>query len=230
MKIPDWPLQERPREKLLSKGANQLSDAELLAVLFGNGIRGKTAVDLARELIKEFDGLRGVLSADFEAFRKIRGLGITKYCQCQAAIELSRRHLRARLNKGNAITHSTQLKHFLIANLRHHTEEVFACLFLDNKHQTIAFEKLFYGSISQTDVHPRVLIQRCLHHNAAAAVIAHNHPSGVAEPSAADKILTNNLRSALNIVEVRLLDHMVIGDKEVISFAERGLLAPRATI
>lgn len=230
MTIHHWPTQERPREKLLNHGPHTLSDAELLAILWGHGIKGKSAVDLARDLLKQHHNLRGILSASYTEFSRTPGLGVSKYCQCQAAIELNKRYLDESIKRGNAIQQPDQIKNFLKANLRHYSQEVFACLFLDNRHRSLGFEKLFYGGINSTSVHLRILIQRCLHYNAAAVILAHNHPSGIAEPSQSDCELTERLQIALEMIEVRLLDHMIVGDQEVTAFAERGLLAPRASI
>ena len=225
MTIQHWPTTERPREKLLEHGASQLSDAELLAILFGNGIQGKSAVDLARDVLNRFQGLRGLLNARFNEFCQVPGLGLAKYCQCQAAIELSRRQLAETLKRGQPFNHPEQIKLFLKAVMRDHRQEVFASLFLDNRHQLIAFEKLFYGTIHMTNVHPRILVERSLHHNAAAVILAHNHPSGRAEPSSADRTMTMLIKKALALIDVRLLDHCIVGDQQVISLAERGWLA-----
>lgn len=230
MTILEWPSQERPREKLLQHGVPALSDAELLAVLFGSGTKGKSAVDLSRDLLKQCGGLRGAFAASYSHFTQISGLGISKYCQCQAALELSRRHLKESLKREDSMTQVQQVKSFLTATLRGYPHEVFACLFLDNRNRLICCEKLFYGSINTTSVHPRILIQRCLLNNAAAVILAHNHPSGVADPSQADCDITKMLFSALEMIDVRLLDHMIIGDTTVSSLAEQGLLAPFAAI
>jgi len=230
MTILEWPIQERPREKLLQHGTQSLSDAELLAVLWGSGTQGKSAVDLARDLLKQYNGLRSLFAATYADFSQIRGLGFSKYCQCQAALELSYRHLKESLERQGTMRQVNDVKRFLIAALRGHSQEVFACLFLDNRNRLIRFEKLFYGSINTTSVHPRIVIERCLLNKAAAVILAHNHPSGVPEPSQADCEITKILAKALQMIDVRLLDHMVIGDTEVCSLAERGLLAPHATI
>ncbi len=225
MTITEWPINERPREKLLDRGVYQLSDAELLAILFGNGTKGKSAVDLARDLLNQFESLRGIFAASFKDFSLIPGLGLSKYCQCQAALELSRRQLEEPLKRTKEFAAPDQVKDFIRAKLRDHTHEVFACLFLDNRHRMITFEQLFYGTINSTSVHPRILVQRSLHHNAAAVIVAHNHPSGIAKPSQADCDITQTLMSALQMIDVRLLDHIVVGDQQVASFAEHGLLA-----
>ncbi len=222
MPITDWPAAERPREKLLHRGAAALSDAELLAIFLRTGIPGRTAVDLAREILAHFGGLRGLLGADRRRFCARPGLGEAKYAQLQAALELARRHLDATLNRGDALTDPATTRRYLAARLRDHPHEVFACLFLDNRHRVIAFEELFRGTIDGASVHPREVVRRALHHNAAALILAHNHPSGVAEPSEADRRITRRLQDALALVDVRVLDHVVVGDGECVAFAERG--------
>ncbi|UCE89802.1 MAG: DNA repair protein RadC [Pseudomonadota bacterium] len=224
MAITDWPAAERPREKLLDKGATSLSDAELLAIFLRTGTRGRTAVDVAREALTEFGGLRALLGAPHGQFCAHRGLGTAKYAQLQAALEMARRHLAESLARGEALTDPGATRAFLTAQLRDHTYEVFACVFLDNRHQVIRFEQLFRGTINGTSVYPREVVARALQLNAAAVIFAHNHPSGVAEPSQADRQLTERLKSALGLVDIRVLDHFVIGDGEALSFAERGLL------
>ncbi|RMD71935.1 MAG: JAB domain-containing protein [Gammaproteobacteria bacterium] len=223
MPIKDWPKEERPREKLLERGAGALSDAELLAVLLRTGVKGKTAVDLARDFLADFGGLRGLLEADLKALQG-KGLGKAKYAQLQAALELSRRHLLETLKRGDALTSPELTKSYLKARLRDYPHEVFACLFLDNRHRIIAFEELFRGTIDGASVHPREVVKRVLAHNAAAVIFAHNHPSGVAEPSGADRSITLRLKEALALIDVRVLDHVIIGDREATSLAERGWL------
>ena len=222
--IRDWPAGERPREKLLARGSSTLSDAELLAIFLRTGVAGKTAVDLARELLQDFGGLRTLLDADREAFCARHGLGIAKYAQLQAVLEMSRRHLLEQLQRDDALESPETTRHYLSSRLRHYRHEVFACLFLDNRHRVIAFEELFRGTIDGASVHPREVVVRALHHNAAALILAHNHPSGVAEPSRADISLTRRLTDALALVDIRILDHLVIGDGPGVSLAERGLL------
>ena len=224
MAITDWPAAERPREKLLRRGAAALSDAELLAIFLRTGTRGRTAVDLARDLLRQFGGLRPLLEAGHSEFCAGQGLGDAKYVLLQASLEMSRRHLAAELQRGAALSCPADTRNYLSACLRHRANEVFACLFLDNRHRVIAFEELFEGTINGASVHAREVIRRTLHHNAAALIVAHNHPSGVAEPSQADIQLTRRLAQALQLVDVRLLDHFVVGDGEVLSLAERGML------
>ncbi|AGA32102.1 DNA repair protein RadC [Thioalkalivibrio nitratireducens DSM 14787] len=223
MAITDWPEDDRPREKLLRRGPAALSDAELLAIFLRTGVAGKSAVDLARELLTHFGGLRALLQSDQMAFCHARGLGDAKYAQLQAVLEMGRRHLAESLQRGDAITSPTATRAFLSARLRDYPFEVFACLFLDNRHRVVAFEELFRGTIDGASVHPREVVRRVLHHNAAAVILAHNHPSGVAEPSRADEAITRRLREALGLVDVRVLDHVIVAD-EIVSFAERGLL------
>lgn len=224
MAITDWPAEERPREKLLARGPGALSDAELLAIFLRTGRRGLTAVDLARGLLGRFGGLRGLLEAAQPAFCAEEGLGPAKYAQLQAVLEMGRRHLWERLQRGEALGSPDDTRRYLTARLRHHGQEVFAALFLDNRHRVIAFEELFRGTIDAASVYPREVVRRALAHNAAALIVAHNHPSGVAEPSRADESLTRRLRDACALLDIRLLDHFVIGDGEAVSFAERGLL------
>ena len=224
MPISDWPEQERPREKLLAKGAASLSDAELLAIFLRTGRQGKTAIDLSRDLLTEFDGLRGMIEADFSTFCQTRGLGLAKYSQIQAAIELGKRYLEENLGKKDVLSSPTDTKNFLLAQLRAYPHEVFACLFLDNRHQIISFDEMFSGTIDGASVYPREVVKRALARNAAAVIFAHNHPSGIAEPSLADKNITRRLQEALKLVDIRVLDHFIIGDNTVVSFAELGLL------
>ena len=223
MAITDWAIEDRPREKLLNKGAEALTDAELLAIFLRTGIKGKTAVDLARDLLAESGGLAPLLSADEKSFCQGKGLGQAKYVQMQAVVEMSRRFLQEKMKRGDAMSNVSDVKNYLKSRLQNYPFEVFACLFLDNKHSVIEYEELFRGTIDAASVHPREVVRRVLHHNAAAIVLAHNHPSGVAEPSQSDNLITQKLKDALQLIDVRLLDHFVIGD-EVVSFAERGLL------
>ena len=224
MPINDWPRAERPREKLLAKGPAALSDAELLAIFLRTGINGKTAVDLARDLLVDFGDLRLLIEADVQAFCKTRGLGPTKHVQIQAAIELGKRYLEVGLQHHDVLTNPKATRDYLLAQLRAYPHEIFACLFLNNRHHVISFDKMFNGTIDGASVYPREVVKRALGHNAAAIIFAHNHPSGVAEPSTADITLTRRLKTALELVDIRVLDHFVIGNNAVVSFAERGLL------
>ncbi|KPK41001.1 MAG: hypothetical protein AMJ69_00325 [Gammaproteobacteria bacterium SG8_47] len=224
MTIRHWPAEERPRERLLALGPQSLSDAELLAVFLRTGIRGKTAVDLARELLTQFGGLRGLLQAPRAELCRHPGLGSAKYAQLQAAAEFGRRHAAGNLVRGESLSSPDQAQRFLSARLGAYPYEVFAGLFLDARHRVLAWEELFRGSIDGASVHPREVVRRALHYNAAALILAHNHPSGVAEPSQADRAVTQRLQQALALVDVRVLDHIVVGHGQTVSFAARGLL------
>ena len=224
MPITDWPQAERPREKLLARGAKALSDAELLAIFLRTGTQGKTAVDLGRDLISRYQGLRELLELDLNELSRHAGIGTTKYAQLQAALELGRRYLEAGLRRDTALTSPGDTRNYLKARLRAYPHEVFACLFLDNRHRVICYEELFNGTIDGASVHPREVVRRAIFHNAAALIFAHNHPSGVAEPSQSDRLITRRLKDALGLIDVRVLDHIVVGDAEVVSFAERGIL------
>ncbi len=224
MAIRDWPAAERPREKLLNRGPAALSDAELLAIFLRTGCAGKSAVDLARELLTEYGGLRPLLEADRNSFCAGTGLGTAKFSQLQAVLEMARRHLAEALIRGKAFTCPDLVSHYLCSQLRHRQQEVFAVLFLDNQHRLISYEELFRGTIDSASVYPREVVKKALAHNAAALILGHNHPSGVAEPSSADRRITSRLQKALELVEVRVLDHLVVGDGEAVSFAERGWL------
>ncbi len=224
MAITDWPITERPREKLLKQGPAALSDAELLAIFLRTGAPGISAVDLARELLKDFGGLRSLLNAGEKQFCAGRGLGQVKFIQLQAVVEMSRRHLHEQLQKGDVLTSAQLTRQYLACCLRDQPQEQFGCLFLDSQHRVIQFEVLFSGTIDAAPVYPREVVRRCLTHNAAAVIFAHNHPSGVAEPSQADKRLTRQLVDALSLLDIRVLDHIIIGDGEEVSFAEHGLI------
>lgn len=224
MAIKDWPADERPREKLLQRGAQALSDAELLAIFLRTGVTGLSAVGLARNLLTTFGSLRALLESNQQQFCQQHGLGPAKYAQLQAVIEMSNRHLESSLSRGQLLDDALVTKHYLQQKLRHYSHEVFACLFLDNKHRLIAFEELFRGTIDGASVYPREVVKQALAHNARAVIFSHNHPSGIAEPSQADKNITQRLKSALALVDIRVLDHIIIGDGETLSFAEKGLL------
>jgi DNA repair protein RadC len=224
LSIRDWPEGERPREKLLQRGPQALSDAELLAIFLRTGVAGKSAVDLARELVARFGGLRGLLRADQARFCEARGLGQAKYVQLQAVLEIARRHLGEALAEPQGLRDPGQAKAFLRARLRDLDHEAFAALFLDTQHRVLAFEVLARGTLNSASVYPREVVKSALRHNAGALIFAHNHPSGVAEPSPADRSLTTRLKDALGLVDIRVLDHFVIGEGEPVSFAERGWL------
>ncbi|AMB77640.1 MULTISPECIES: RadC family protein [Pseudomonas] len=222
MSIRDWPAAERPREKLLEHGASSLSDAELLAIFLRTGVSGKSAVDLARHLLAEFGSLRALLEADLAGFCRQLGLGPAKFSQLQAVLEMSRRHLAERLRRDSALESPQAVRDYLKSLLRHELHEVFGCLFMDSKHRMLSFEVLFRGSIDSASVYPRQVVKRALAHNAAAVIFCHNHPSGVTEPSQADRTLTKRLSDALDLIEVRVLDHFIVGDGEPLSMVEHG--------
>lgn len=224
MPITDWPEDERPREKLLARGAAALSDAELLAIFLRTGVPGKSAVDMARDLLNHFGTLRGLLKASQTEFCAEKGLGQAKYAQLQAVLEMARRHLAEELPERDALNDPRAARDYLKSRLRDLPHEVFAILFLDTRHRVIAFEELARGSLDGAAVYPREVLKAVLKHNAAAVILAHNHPSGVSEPSAADRTLTTQLKAVLGAVDVRVLDHLVIGEGAPASFAERGWL------
>lgn len=224
MNIRDWPAEERPREKLLAKGPSALSDAELLAVFFGTGQRGLNAIDLGRQLLARHDGLRGLLRLSCNELVQEPGLGLARASRLCAALELATRHLAQRMEEPDALTNPRLAGQYFRARLRDRQREVFACLFLDTRNRPIAIEELFQGTVDRSEVHPREVVKRALAHNAAAVMFAHNHPSGVSEPSSADRHITDLLRRALELVDIRTLDHLVIGDGEPVSFAARGWL------
>jgi DNA repair protein RadC len=223
--ISAWPPGERPRERLLDRGAQALSDAELLALVLGTGCQGANALDVARQLLQHFGGsLRRLLSADAPTLLGLRGLGPARYATLMSALELSRRHYREALRAGPALNAPANTRQFLTAQLRDRPYEVFCCLHLDNRHRLIHFEEVFRGTIDGASVHPREVVRQALQYNAAALIFAHNHPSGVAEASQADELITRRLRDALALVDIRVLDHLIVGDNSCLSFAERGLL------
>ncbi|MBU2570015.1 MAG: DNA repair protein RadC [Gammaproteobacteria bacterium] len=224
MAIKDWPADERPREKLLQKGSNALTDAELLAIFLRTGTPGKSAVDLARELLNDFGSLKALLDADLQRFCQSVGLGPAKYAQMQAVLEMARRHFCEILQRGDALTSPDITRAYLSAQLRGYSYEVFACLFLDNQHRVLRLEELFRGTIDSASVYPREVAKAALQHNAAAVIFAHNHPSGISEPSQADRHITDKLKQALALFDIRVLDHFIIGDGLPYSFAEHGLL------
>lgn len=224
MSIRDWPESERPREKLLQVGASALSEAELLAILLRTGIRGQSALDVARDLLVEFGSLRSLLTAEREKVCRARGLGMARYASLQAALELTRRHYQQLMMTGSALANPRATREFLRSRLRDLPHEVFCCVYLDSRHRVIAFEELFRGTIDGASVHPREVVKQALARNAAAVILVHNHPSGLAEPSQADELITRRLKEALALVDIRVLDHVVVGDGVCESFAERGLL------
>ena len=224
MAITDWPAGERPREKLLGRGADALSDAELLAIFLRTGIPGKSAVDLARDLLTHCGSLSALCSASARELCERPGIGQAKYAQLQAVMEMARRALREKLAAGNALNSPSAVRDYLRMKLQALPHEVFVVLFLDAQNRVIGSEELFRGTLTQTSVYPREVVKRALHHNAGAVIFAHNHPSGVAEPSHADETLTQALKQSLALVDVRVLDHFIVAGSGVLSFAERGLL------
>lgn len=224
MSIKDWPADERPREKLLQRGVTALTDAELLAIFLRTGTPGKSAVDMARDLLSEYGSLQALLGADQQRFCQSNGLGDAKYAQLQAVLEMARRHFAEILQRGNALTSPDITRAYLSAQLRGYSYEVFACLFLDNQHRVIVWEELFRGTIDGASVYPREVAKKALFHHAAAVIFAHNHPSGINEPSQADRQITDKLKQALGLFDIRVLDHFIVGDGDPFSFAEHGLL------
>lgn len=226
MRITDWPAAERPREKLLARGAKALSDAELLAIFLRTGVTGVSAVDLARQLLADYGSLGALLAADQTRFCAGRGLGPAKYVQLQAVAEMAQRALAERLHapESDYLSDPTATRDYLRLQLGRQPHELFAAVFLDTRHRVIAYEELFRGTLDGAAVYPREVVKAALAHNAAAVIFAHNHPSGVAEPSRADRDITRRLVDALASVDIRTLDHLVIGHDTAVSFAERGLL------
>lgn len=221
--LKNWPSAERPREKLLSLGSASLSDAELLAIFLRTGVKGCNVVDLSRNLLATFGSLANIFRATQREFCHHHGLGSAKYVQLQACLEMSKRYLAEQLlQQGEAITSSQATRNYLISELRNESREVFAVLFLDNQHQVLKFERLFFGTLNAAAVYPRIVVEKALTHHAAAVILAHNHPSGVAEASIADKQITQKLEQALQLIEVKVLDHMIIAGHQCYSFAEHG--------
>lgn len=224
MSIRDWPAAERPREKLLERGASSLSDAELLAIFLRTGVSGRSAVDLARHLLHQFGSLRALLEANLTAFSSELGLGPAKFAQLQAVMEMARRNMGEDLKRDSVLENPTQVRRYLKALLRHEQHEVFGCLFLDSKNRVQTFEVLFHGTINTAHVHARQVVKRALAHNSAGLILCHNHPSGVKDASEADIDLTRHLKQALALVDVVVLDHLIIGDGDPLSMVEYGLM------
>lgn len=224
MPITHWPHGEQPREKILIHGAKYLSDTELIAIFLRTGIRGKSAVDIARELLCEYGSLKKLFNAEPQQLLQKRGLGKAKYAMLKAVIELGRRYLEEDITLGEPLNSSTLTKRFFINRLSDYQREVFACLFLDIQHRMICFEELFYGTLNEANIYPREVVKRALKHNAAKIIFAHNHPSGIATPSEADIDVTQVLKRALAVVEVKVIDHIIIGSQACFSFAEAGLI------
>lgn len=224
MAITDWPADERPREKLMQKGVEALSDAELLAIFLRVGVVGKSAVDLARDLLTTFGSLNGIFSANASQIEAVHGMGLSKYCQLQAIFEMSRRALAEEMKQKDVLSSPKQVRDYLSLKLGKEPREIFMVLFLDTQNRVQAQESLFEGTLTQASVYPREIVKRALHHNAASVIFAHNHPSGIVEPSRADETLTKALKSALDLVDIQVLDHFIVAGNETMSFAERGLL------
>lgn len=219
MAISDWPHQERPREILLKRGAETLSDAELLAVFFRNGYKGKTAIDLARDSLKQFGDLRQFLGLTQSQLQQIKGIGAAKIALLQAALELGKRYLKIQLEQQDILNNPEASLDYLKAKLSGKRHEVFACLFLNTQYHLIAYEELFQGTLNQTAVYPRVILEAALKHHAAAVIISHNHPSGQVEPSLADKYITLDIQKALELVDIKLIDHIIIGGGRNLSYS-----------
>ena len=224
MAITDWPAAERPREKLIELGAEALSDAELLAIFLRVGVTGKSAVDLARDLLTQFASLNGIFAATEYELIQVHGIGPSKYVQLQAIFEMSRRALNEQLQQRDVFKSPQQVRDYLVLKLGSLTKEVFLVLFLDTQNHLVATEEMFAGTLTQTSVYPREVVKRALHHNAASVIFAHNHPSGIAQQSQADELLTKQLKQALALVDVRVLDHFIVAGNNTLSFSERGLI------
>jgi len=222
--LKDWPVDEKPREKLLNNGAGSLSDAELLAIFLRTGVKGCHVVDLARQLLSDFGSISAIFSASSTEFCQRHGLGLAKYVQLQACLEMAKRYLGEEIRKGESLTSSQASKNYLVSELRGESREVFSVLFLDNQHQVLAFERLFQGTLNAAAVYPRIVVEYVIKHGASAVILAHNHPSGVAEASIADKQITQLLTQALTLIDVRVLDHMIVAGHQCYSFSEHGLL------
>jgi|TARA_B110000444_G_scaffold77798_1_gene73561 DNA repair protein RadC len=222
MAIHQWPEHQRPREKLLAKGSKALSDQELLAIFLRTGVSGMSAIDLAAKLITEFGGLGALLNANQARFCSIKGLGLAKYCQLRATLELTERYLGEQLNNNDIFTSPKQVEDYLSVQMRDYQREVFSVLLLDSRHQLLGYHELFHGTIDTTSVHPREVVKLALEKNAAAVIVAHNHPSGMAEPSDADIDITQRLKTALALIDIRLLDHFIIGKGDITSLANEG--------
>jgi DNA repair protein RadC len=222
--IKDWPEGERPRERLAAQGAQALSDAELIAVILGTGTAGRSALDLGREALARFGGLSGLLASGPDQLGRVDGLGPAKSAQLQAVLELARRSLREQMRQSPALSSPDNVRDYLRMTLAHREHEVFIALFLDAQNRLLAADELFRGTLAQTSVYPREVVKRALAINAGAVIFAHNHPSGIAEPSRSDELLTASLKQALALVDVRVLDHLIVAGNSTVSFAERGLL------
>ena len=224
MSLATWPKSERPREKLLNHGAERLSDAELLAIFIHTGIKGKSALEIARNLLAKYGSIPELLKQNRDSLCAEPGLGAAKVASLEAAQELAQRQMLSIARNTDALDSSSATRRYLLAKFQHLDHEVFSCVYLNNQHHVVKIESLFRGTIDGAAVYPREVVKRCLHHNAAAVIFAHNHPSGIAEPSQSDLAITGRLKKALETVDIRVLDHFVIGAGSVVSFAERGLI------
>jgi DNA repair protein RadC len=224
MAITDWPVAERPREKLIELGAQALSDAELLAIFLRVGVVGKSAVDLARDLLTQFGSLNGIFAATEHALSQVHGIGSSKYVQLQAIFEMSRRALNEQLQQGDVLASPQAVREYLVLKLGAYTKEVFLVLFLDTQNRLLATEEMFSGSLTETSVYPREIVKRVLHHNAGAVIFAHNHPTGNVKQSQADELLTKQLQQALALIDVKVLDHFIVAGNQTLSFSQKGLL------
>ncbi len=224
MGIRDWPASERPREKLIEQGAEALSDAELLAIFLRVGVTGKSAVDLARDLLNKFGSLNAIFAANEKAISQVHGMGSSKYAQLQAIFEMSQRALNEQMQEQDVLNSPQQVRDYLVLKLGSQLKEVFLVLFLDTQNRLIASEEMFSGSLKETSIYPREVVKRALHYNAAAVIFAHNHPSGIAQQSSADEMITQELKKALALVDMRVLDHFIVAGNTTLSFSERGLL------
>jgi DNA repair protein RadC len=224
MGIRDWPASERPREKLIELGAEALSDAELLAIFLRVGVVGKSAVDLARDLLNQFGSLNGIFAATENELSQVHGIGTSKYVQLQAIFEMSRRALNEQLQSHDVLASPQAVRDYLVLKLGSLTKEVFLVLFLDTQNRLVATEEMFSGSLKETSVYPREVVKRALHHNAASVIFAHNHPTGIAQQSQADELLTKQLKQSLDLVDVRVLDHFIVAGNNTLSFSQKGLI------
>lgn len=224
MPITHWPEADRPREKLIQRGEKALTDAELIAIFLKTGVKGKSALDLGKQLLQEYGSLKKLFAAPLADLLKHEGIGITKYATLKAALEIGRRYHSEPVQIGSVLKNSTMTRNFLSDRLREHKNEVFACLFMDHHCRIISFEELFQGTINRAMIYPREIVRRGLFHNAAKIILAHNHPSNVATPSEADKEVTVFIKEALNLVDIEVVDHIIIGNPENFSFAEAGLM------
>ena len=225
MSITNWPEAERPRERLLANGASALSDAELLAIFLRVGVKGKSAVDLARDLVAKFGSLNGLFGASLQQLTAVNGMGEAKYVQLQAVIEMAKRALGEEIKLADALSNPRAVRDYLRLTLARLPHEVFVAVFLTAQNRVIAVDELFRGTLTQTSVYPREIVKRALAHNAASVILAHNHPSGEATPSQADRMLTTTLAEALAVIDVRVLDHFIVAPGASLSFAEQGLWA-----